>query len=124
MKELISGSYGVMYYVHDMKKIKDFYENAVRLVLRFESEKWIEFDLGDGTAICLHACKDGKKPIEGGTLIVNVKDIHSKVFDLKKAGVEFSREVYEVRPGAFTADFRDPTGNLISLYEDTNIEYY
>jgi predicted enzyme related to lactoylglutathione lyase len=40
--------------------------------------------------------------------------------ELQKAGIEFQRGIHEVHPGAFSADFFDPSGNMVSLYEDTN----
>lgn len=121
MQHVSEGSYGTMYYVQDMKKAKSFYQNAIGLTTRFENENWTEFDLGDGTALCLHQMKPESPKILGGALIVNVEKIQEKVNALKKEGVEFLREVAEVHPGAFSADFRDPSGNLISLYEDTNL---
>lgn len=124
MKHVTEGSYGTVYYVSDMTKSKDFYQTVIGLSPRFESDEWTEFDLGDGTALCLHARKDGQKPIPGGTLIVNVKEIQSKVNELKKEGVEFFRDISEVHPGAYSADFIDPAGNLISFYENTNETNY
>lgn len=120
MEHVSEGSYGTMYYVQNMKQAKDFYQKSFGLNPRFESEDWTEFDLGDGTALCLHQMKPESPKILGGALIVNVQKIQDKVNELKKEGVEFLRDVSEVFPGAFTADFHDPSGNLISLYENTN----
>ncbi len=120
MKDLIESSYGTMYYVKDMIKEKEFFKNAIGLSPRFESEEWVEFGLKDGTAICLHAEKPGQRYVPGGVLIVNVKNLKDKVEKLKNEGVEFFQEVHEVHPGAFSTDFKDPSGNLISLYENTN----
>lgn len=120
MQQLTQGSYGTMYYVQDMQQAKDFYEKSIGLTPRFENENWTEFDLGDGTALCLHQMKPESPRILGGALIVNVEKIQEKVNELKKQGVEFLRGVSEVFPGAFSADFHDPSGNLISLYENTN----
>lgn len=121
MQHVLEGSYGTMYYVQDMNKAKDFYQQSIGLKPRFESEDWTEFELGDGTALCLHKIKDQSPFIPGGALIVNVEMIQEKVNQLKKEGVEFLRGVFEVFPGAFSADFKDPSGNLISLYENTNL---
>lgn len=115
----VKGCYGTMYYVADMKKSVAYYKDTLGLKPRYESEEWTEFDLGDGTALCLHPV-NGKKHHTGGTLIMNVQDIRGTVAAMKKKGAEFEGEVKEVHPGAFAAEFKDPAGNVISLYEATH----
>ncbi len=121
MESLTQGAYGTMYYVKDMKKATDYYKAMLGLKPRYESKEWTEFDLGDNTALCLHGSDDEKDLVkEGGILIAKVKNIKALVPELKQRGMEFVREINEVHPGAFCVDFKDPAGNIVSLYEDTN----
>jgi catechol 2,3-dioxygenase-like lactoylglutathione lyase family enzyme len=105
-----------MYYVDDMAQAQAFYRTVLGVEPRYESAEWTEFDLGDGSALCLHAVERGKRPTEGGVLVARVSDIHTVVTRLKGAGIEFVRDVHEVHPGAYSADFRDAEGNMVSLY--------
>lgn len=120
MESIVKGNYGTMYYVADMKKATDYYKNFLGLKPRFESNEWTEFDLGDNTSLCLHGMGDTKPLTQGGVLITKVKNIKTLVPDLKKKGMEFVMDVKEVHPGAWAADFKDPSGNVVSLFEDTN----
>lgn len=117
MQDIIKGNYGTMYYVADMKKSCEYYKTVFGLKARFEDSGWTEFDLGDGTALCLHAIGDKKPALLSPILIVKVKNIKTLVPELQKKGVEFPHGVKEVHPGAFAAEFKDPSGNMVSLYE-------
>ncbi len=119
----LNGTYGTMYYVQDMAKAVSFYKDKLQLKPSYESEGWTEFDLG-GHSLCLHGMDKhdtGKSPSQsGGVLITQVKNIRELVSQLKANGLEFTREVSEIHPGAFCTEFVDPSGNVISLYEDTS----
>ncbi|MBI1860687.1 MAG: VOC family protein [Deltaproteobacteria bacterium] len=120
MKEVMTGAYGTMYYVRDMKKSCDYYKMTFGLSPRFESPEWTEFNVG-GHGLCLHAmAPDFKSTSEVGVLICQVTGIRPLVESLTQQGVEFMGPVREVHPGAFSVDFKDPSGNVLSLYEDTN----
>jgi catechol 2,3-dioxygenase-like lactoylglutathione lyase family enzyme len=117
----IRGTYGTMYYVQDMAKTVQYYKDMLGLKPRFESPDWTEFEV-NGHGLCLHGTPAGEKPFhEQGVLIIDVKGINEMVKDLKAKGVEFlDNEPKEVHPGCYSTGFRDPNGNLLSLYEDTN----
>ena len=121
MEAKMNGTYGTMYYVKDMKKAVDYYKTIFGLKTRFESPEWTEFDVS-GHGLCLHAIgKDMKTtPSTGGVLITKVRGIKKLYEELKNTGVEFNGPVKEVHPGAWSADFKDPSGNTLSIYEDTN----
>ena len=61
-------------------------------------------------------CRARQTPDRSGVLVARVSDIHTVVTRLKGAGIEFVRDVHEVHPGAYSADFRDAEGNMVSLY--------
>lgn len=115
-KPSFHGTYGTMYYVHDMAKSVAFYKEKFNLAPSFESPEWTEFDL-DGHALCLHAHDPRESFQHGGCLITKVSDINGLVASLKGDGIEFVGEVKEVYPGAYSAEFKDPNGNVLSIYE-------
>jgi predicted enzyme related to lactoylglutathione lyase len=114
----LNETYGTMYYVKDMAKAVAFHKEALGLKLRFESPEWTEFD-ADGHAICLHALHPGEKRSDDKILIFNVKGIQNAVSDLRSRGVEIA-DAHEVYPGAYSAEFKTPDGQLLSIYENTN----
>src|SRR5688500_6955649 len=116
----IKGTYGTMYYVKDMAKSSAYYKETLGLKPRWESPEWTEFDV-NGHGLCLHSIDTaGKVPHEQGVLILHVKGINEMVSALKAKGVEFLKDVKEVHPGAYSVEFTDPSGNLLSLYEDSH----
>ena len=117
---IFEGTYGTMYYVSSMEKAVKYYREVFGATPTFESAEWTEFNL-DGHRLCLHISDPDRDLTEsgGGILITSVENIKDLVPRLKDKGVEFIRDVLEVHPGAYAADFKDPAGNVVSLYEDT-----
>lgn len=116
-----NGTYGTMYYVTDMKKAVAFYRDAVGMKPGYESEYWTEFKMDGGHSLCLHWLEPGQKAKSpGGILIIRVKGIRETVNALRGKNIEFLGDIHEVHPGAYSADFRDSEGNIVSLYEDTS----
>ncbi len=112
----ILGTYGTMFFVDDMATSAAYYANQLGLAPRYESDEWTEFDLGDGTAICLHATRPDK-PASGGVPILKVEGIRELVASLRDKGVKVTRDVFEVHPGAYGADIEDANGYAVHLYE-------
>jgi predicted enzyme related to lactoylglutathione lyase len=112
----IVGTYGTMFFVDDMSRAAKFYATQLGLAPRYESNEWTEFELGDGTAVCLHhATPDKQRP--GGVPILKVTGIRELVASLEQKGVKITRQVFEVHPGAYGADIEDPAGFALHLYE-------
>jgi predicted enzyme related to lactoylglutathione lyase len=114
----LDGAYGSMYYVSDMKKAVDYYKNVFDLTPTMESPQWTEFDW-NGHTVCLHAAAPGAKVDGKAIFIAKVKGLTEVVKELKSRGVEFLGEIHNVCEGGYAADFRDPSGNQISLFEFT-----
>jgi catechol 2,3-dioxygenase-like lactoylglutathione lyase family enzyme len=113
----IHGTYGTMFFVADMKAAAAFYATKLGLAPRYESDEWTEFDLGDGTAVCLHrASPEGHHGV-GGIPILRVTAIRELVASLEGQGVKITRPVFEVHPGAYGADIEDQGGHALHLYE-------
>lgn len=113
----VRGTYGTMYYVQNMAKSVAYYSETLGIKPSIESEGWTEFDLGNHS-LCLHACRPGATTASGGILIIKVSKIHDLVKNLKSRGIEFLSEIREVHPQAYSADFRDADGNVVSFYEN------
>ncbi len=116
MKDFVTGAYGTMYYVRDMKKTVEYYKAIYGKAPTMESPDWTEFDLG-GTRICLHIVGEGQEVDGKGILIHNTKNLKARVSELRALGVEIERDYHEVCPGGYSVDARDPSGNRISFFE-------
>ncbi|MCB9027351.1 MAG: VOC family protein [Bdellovibrionaceae bacterium] len=110
------GTYGTMYYVKDMNKTVQYYKDMFNLTPEDESPEWTTFSF-DGHRICLHACGEKDKVEGNGILITNVTKLDEMVVELKKRGVEFIKDITQVCEGGYSADFKDPSGNIVSLFE-------
>lgn len=61
---------------------------------------------------------DGRRPAPGGwnRLVLEVKDLSSRVMEMKRAGVRFRNEIV-VGPGGKQILAEDPDGNPIEIFE-------
>ena len=115
------GTYGIMYYVRNMKKSVAFYRDVIGLTPDFEDDGWTQFTLG-GAALCLHAAGDNtivaqsEKSVSNGILILEVEDLRRTVGALKEKRVEFLGDLNDTGCGWCT-EFKDLDGNVISLYQ-------
>ena len=116
LEKHFNGTYGTMYYVTDMKKSVQYYKEIFNLTPESESSDWTTFAL-NGHRICLHSSAEGQQTNGHGILITSVANLEGMVVELKKRGVEFVKEVTKVCEGGYAADFKDPSGNVISLFE-------
>lgn len=116
----VIGTYGTMYYVNDMKKSVAYYKDHLGFTQVNESEGWSEFSLPGGNRLCLHGTDANTKKPQNGIMILEVKKLPELVKKMKANGAEFAGDIHPVHPGAHSIDFRDPSGNVVSLYEDTN----
>ena len=116
LSKAYQGSFGTLYYVKDMSKSVQYYKDIFNLKPKCESPEWSEFDF-NGHSLCLHAAAKDMKIDGKGILIVKVKNLREVVGTLKSRGVEFVHDVHEVCENGFSADFKDLSGNLLSLFE-------
>lgn len=110
--------------VRDFAAMRDWYRGAAGFEVGDFDEtgdhKWVEFRFPEGGGgLALHG--GVHLPVIGvmATIVpsIEVTDIEGMVAELKGRGVEFVREVHEVAGHVRTADFRDPEGNLIQMFE-------
>ncbi|MGE0763693.1 MAG: VOC family protein [Bdellovibrionales bacterium] len=114
----LEGAYGSMYYVRDMQKAVQYYKDMFDLKPISESPGWSEFDW-NGHKVCLHLAEPSAEIDGKAIFIAKVKGLTGIVAELKKRGVEFSKDIHSVCEGGYAADFRDSSGNLLSLFEYT-----
>jgi glyoxylase I family protein len=118
--------HGVRYQTDDVARAIDFYTG--KLGFRLEHAQ-----LPDFAAVSLGALKillsgpgaSGSRPMPSGQaqapggwnrVVLRVRDLASRLEDLKKAGIHF-RNTMETGPGGKQIQIEDPDGNPIELFE-------
>jgi predicted enzyme related to lactoylglutathione lyase len=114
----------VFLYAQDLAKLRKFYESAFDLGAPvIDAKWWVEYQVGDGSHLALH--QTDAQHFEGADrkkntvkFSVDVTEIQKFTEKLKALGAKFH---YEPRKeyGFQLAEFEDPEGNVLRLYEKT-----
>jgi len=112
----------VFLYAEDLARLRKFYEAAFDLAEPIIDAKWwVEYEVGNGSHLALHQADASR--MEGADrkkstirFSVDVADIKKFTEKLKTLGAKFH---YEPRQeyGFHLAEFEDPEGNVVRLYE-------
>ena len=112
----------VFLYAQDLARLRKFYEAALDLAEPvIDAKWWVEYEVGDGSHLALHQADTNR--LEGADrkkntirFSVDVTDIKKVTEKLKNLGAIFH---YEPRQeyGFYLAEFEDPEGNAVRLYE-------
>ena len=113
--------YAVRVFVNDWDSACDFYENVLKLPVKYKEPAlgWAEFDIGGPSLGLERVAPDDE---EGRSLIgrfvgisLQVEDIQKTYEELKGRGVEFTNPPEKQEWGGTLAHFKDPAGNIITL---------
>ena len=123
---LIEGLWGVRYQVRDVARSVDFYTNVLGFTLDFQNlPAFGQVSVGDLKLILSGPGASGSRPMPDGRrqepggwnrIILHVKDLPTRVPELKKRGVHFRNEL-EIGPGGKQIQVEDPDGNPVELFE-------
>jgi len=112
----------VFIYALDLAKLRYFYEQAFTLAKPVVSSQWwVEYELGDASHLALHQTDalhfegvDRKKNTV--RFSVDVVDINFFIKKLAGLGAKFHYGP-RLEYGFYLAEFEDPEGNCVRLYE-------
>jgi len=116
---MIQGIDHIAIFVTDMDRAVEFYTQTLGLELGYRSPHWTEV-MTPGVYIGLHpaeavaGAKSGKATTQISFKVSNIKEVQQ---ELQSRGITFSREINEISPGKWMANFSDPDGNQLSIYE-------
>lgn len=123
---VVLGLWGVRYQVKDVSRSIDFYTKQLGLKLDMKNLPAFGQVSGDNFKLILSGpgasgsrpMPDGRQQEPGGwnRIVLQVKDLPSRIEALKKAGVRFRNEM-EAGPGGKQIQVEDPDGNPIELFE-------
>jgi glyoxylase I family protein len=122
----VLGLWGVRYQVKDVERSIAFYTQMLGFTLdRQRLPAFGQVSIGDLKLILSgpgasgsRAMPDGRQQEPGGwnRLVLEVKDLPSRIGELKSQAVRF-RNVMETGPGGGQVQVEDPDGNPIELFE-------
>jgi glyoxylase I family protein len=122
----VIGLHGVRYQVKDVSRAVSFYTQQLGFNLdRTHLPAFGQVSLGDFKLILSGPGASGSRPMPDGheqqpggwnRLILEVRDLPTRIDALKKAGLRFRNEM-EVGPGGKQIQLEDPDGNPIELFE-------
>ena len=125
-QSVVLGLWGVRYQVKDVSRSVDFYTKQLGLKLDMQnlpafgqvSVGNLKLILSGPGASGSRVMPDGRQQEPGGwnRIILQVKDLPTRIEALKKTGVHFRNEM-EVGPGGKQIQLEDPDGNPIELFE-------
>ncbi len=108
----------IVYNVKDLQRTITFYQDALGLslnVMEGHGESFGVAEVGELTLVFFPSDeKPGQSPIVVFGLESGVEDV---VEELTKQGVEIVTPVSEAPDGGLTADFADPDGHVLSVYQ-------
>ena len=125
-QSVVQGLWGVRYQVKDVSRSVEFYTKQLGLKLDMQnlpafgqvSVGNLKLILSGPGASGSRVMPDGRQQEPGGwnRIILQVKDLPTRIEALKKTGVHFRNEM-EVGPGGKQIQLEDPDGNPIELFE-------
>lgn len=113
--------YAIRVFVDDWDSACNFYENILRMPLKFKDSNlgWAEFDIG-GPSLGIELVGDDDE--EGKSLVgrfmgisLQVENIETTYEELKEMGVQFTGTPQKQSWGGTLVHFKDPAGNILTL---------
>ncbi|MFB9950783.1 VOC family protein [Rhizobium puerariae] len=116
--QLFHGINVVSISVTDLERARLFYRHTLGLgepLHDLPDAGWIEFSTGaDGSNLSVTLAGPGWEPSTGTTVVLNVKDCHAAVDELRCRGVACGEPVV-FEGHAVHASFHDPFGNRLQM---------
>lgn len=105
------------YPVSDIAKARSFYEGVLGLKLSHNfADKWIEYDLGEGTFAITTMMEDCQPGAKGASIAFEVDDLDATIKHLKERDVKFIAEVFPTSV-CHMAVIADPDGNGVTIHK-------
>ena len=129
---LVEGLHGVRYQVKDVARSIQFYTKTLGFKLDQQHlPAFGQVSLDDLTLILSGPGASGSRPMPDGRaqepggwnrIILRVKDLPTRINELKAQGLQFRNEM-ESGPGGKQIQIEDPDGNAIELFEPAEAEH-
>ncbi len=112
---MLNQLYGVIYFVTDLERAKEWYKEVLGTQLCFEQNETVVFYIKDVSIVLSLRAKPRSIEEAGSLAVWRVDDIDVAYQRLLQSGAQSCSEIEERLSGVFEASVRDPFGNIIVL---------
>jgi len=106
----------VTFYVSDLRKAAEFYEETLGLEKKYQYSSYVGFECGGVEIGLIPKLTPGRKVSPLSPSVEFLVDEVEKVYnELKKRGVKFIKELHDEPWGGRQATFTDPDGHILEI---------
>lgn len=108
-------------YTNDMDSSLNFYEKILGMQIVRSDATFSTLALPSGSMLAIHLVSEEIINCPSGfpaEISFRVSDIHTAVQHLYSRGIPLTREITEIAPNTYVANFADPFGNPLSFVEN------
>ncbi|MEM1563119.1 MAG: VOC family protein [Candidatus Bathyarchaeia archaeon] len=112
------------FYVSDLKKAAQFYEEILGLEKKYEYSSYVGFECGGVEIGLIPKLKKGERASLSLSVEFLVDDVEKFYNELKSKGVKFVKELHEEPWGGKQATFTDTDGNILEIVQINWEKYF
>ena len=122
---MIKTDWCVTFYVSDLQKAAEFYEEALGLEKKYEYSSYVGFECGGVEIGLIPKLGEPQKvnPLSPSVEFL-VDDVEKVYNELKNKGVKFIKELHDEPWGGRQATFTDPDGNILEIAQINWEKYF
>ncbi|MEM2546334.1 MAG: VOC family protein [Candidatus Bathyarchaeia archaeon] len=114
----------ITFYVSDLKKAAQFYEEILGLEKKYEYSSYVGFECGGVEIGLIPKLKKGERASLSPSVEFLVDDVEKFYNELKSKGVKFVKGLHEEPWGGKQATFTDPDGNILEIVQINWEKYF
>ncbi|MEM3566776.1 MAG: VOC family protein [Candidatus Bathyarchaeia archaeon] len=114
----------ITFYVSDLKKAAQFYEEILGLEKKYEYSSYVGFECGGVEIGLIPKLKKGERASLSPSVEFLVDDVEKFYKELKSKGVKFVKGLHEEPWGGKQATFTDPDGNILEIVQINWEKYF
>ncbi|MEM2202067.1 MAG: VOC family protein [Candidatus Bathyarchaeia archaeon] len=114
----------ITFYVSDLKKAAQFYEEILGLEKKYEYSSYVGFECGGVEIGLIPKLKKGERASLSLSVEFLVDDVEKFYNELKSKGVKFVKELHEEPWGGKQATFTDTDGNILEIVQINWEKYF
>lgn len=115
----------VTFYVSDLNKAVEFYEETLGLEKKYEYSSYVGFECGGVEIGLIPKLEEGEQvsPVSPSVEFI-VDDVDKAYEHLKRKGVKFLKELHDEPWGGRQATFTDTDGNILEIVQINWEKYF
>jgi catechol 2,3-dioxygenase-like lactoylglutathione lyase family enzyme len=117
---VIKTVWSITFYVSDLKRAAEFYEETLGLERKYEFPSYVGFECGGVEIGLIPKPKSQRRYSTSPTVQLLVDDVYQFCRKLEMKDVKFKKELHDETWGGRQATFKDPDGNVL---EATQIDW-